>query len=137
VHACLYSLTVPSENFNAKVIGLLVFTCFLVHLQMDLCYIRMSALFYGKIQARLMNQEFLEPGIQGARNSDSEHLKLLGDRVRQARARRGMSRKLLAKDSGVSERYLAQLETGQGNISILLLRRIANAINVPVETLIR
>ena len=38
-----------------------------------------------------------------------------------------MARKLLARDSGVSERYLAQLEAGQGNISILLLRQIAAA----------
>ena len=60
----------------------------------------------------------------GVRVSESDHLRLLGDRVRQARARRGMSRKVLAADSGVSERYLAQLEKGQGNISILPLRRI-------------
>ena len=44
-----------------------------------------------------------------------------------------MTRKMLARDSGVSERYLAQLETGQGNISILLLRQIANALDIPVE----
>ncbi len=36
-----------------------------------------------------------------------------------------MTRKILARDSGVSERYLAQLEGGQGNVSILLLRDIA------------
>ena len=67
---------------------------------------------------------------------ESEYLSLVGERVRQARARRGMTRKLLARDSGVSERYLAQLETGQGNISILLLRQIANALDVPVEALV-
>ena len=68
--------------------------------------------------------------------AEAEYLKSLGDRVREARARRGMTRKILAKDSGVSERYLAQLETGQGNISILLLRQIAQALDVPLETLI-
>jgi XRE family aerobic/anaerobic benzoate catabolism transcriptional regulator len=47
-----------------------------------------------------------------------------------------MTRKLLARDSGVSERYLAQLETGQGNISILLLRQIARALDIPVEALV-
>jgi XRE family transcriptional regulator, aerobic/anaerobic benzoate catabolism transcriptional regulator len=47
-----------------------------------------------------------------------------------------MTRKLLARDSGVSERYLAQLETGQGNISILLLRQIANALDTPLEALV-
>lgn len=67
---------------------------------------------------------------------DSDQLKLLGDRVRQARTRRGMTRKLLARDSGVSERYLAQLESGQGNVSILLLHRIARALDVPLEALV-
>jgi XRE family aerobic/anaerobic benzoate catabolism transcriptional regulator len=47
-----------------------------------------------------------------------------------------MTRKILARDSGVSERYLAQLETGQGNVSILLLRQIARALDIPPETLV-
>lgn len=68
--------------------------------------------------------------------SETGFLKLLGDRVREARARRGMTRKILARDSGVSERYLAQLETGHGNVSILLLRDIARALDVPPEALV-
>ncbi|MGA7461780.1 MAG: helix-turn-helix transcriptional regulator [Candidatus Korobacteraceae bacterium] len=68
--------------------------------------------------------------------AEAEYLTLLGERVRETRARRGMTRKLLARDSGVSERYLAQLETGQGNISILLLRQIAKALDIPVEALV-
>jgi XRE family aerobic/anaerobic benzoate catabolism transcriptional regulator len=68
--------------------------------------------------------------------TDPIFLKLLGDRVREARARRGMTRKILARDSGVSERYLAQLETGQGNVSILLLRDIARALDLPLEALV-
>jgi len=84
-----------------------------------------------------------EEPSQSPANSDQElapvesaFLKQLGDRVRQARARRGMTRKLLARDSDVSERYLAQLETGHGNISILLLRAIARALDLPVEALV-
>ncbi|SLN37924.1 helix-turn-helix transcriptional regulator [Oceanibacterium hippocampi] len=61
----------------------------------------------------------------------------LGERVRTARARRGMTRKILAHESGVSERYLAQLEGGQGNISIGLLRQVAQAMNLALETLVR
>jgi XRE family transcriptional regulator, aerobic/anaerobic benzoate catabolism transcriptional regulator len=64
------------------------------------------------------------------------YLAALGERVRNARARRGLSRKLLAADSGVSERYLAQLEAGQGNVSILLLRQIATALNLPLAELL-
>jgi len=69
--------------------------------------------------------------------SDPEYLKLVGERVREARARRGMTRKVLARDSGVSERYLAQLESGLGNVSILLLRQIARALDMPSEVLVR
>ncbi|HEX6977681.1 MAG TPA: helix-turn-helix transcriptional regulator [Alphaproteobacteria bacterium] len=69
--------------------------------------------------------------------TDSDYLRQLGDRVREARARRGMTRKILARDSGVSERYLAQLETGQGNASILLLRQIAHAMGMPLVDLVR
>src|SRR5258708_7307149 len=68
--------------------------------------------------------------------SERGYLAALGDRVREARARRGMSRKLLARDSGVSERYLAQLESGQGNVSILLLRQIATALNLSLTELL-
>src|SRR2546428_620785 len=39
--------------------------------------------------------------------------------------------------SGVSERYLAQLEAGQGNMSVLLLRKVARAMGVGVERLVR
>ncbi len=63
-------------------------------------------------------------------------LKSLGDRVRQTRARRGMTRKQLARDSGVSERYLAQIEAGRGNISVLVLRHLAKALNVSVDVLL-
>ena len=63
-------------------------------------------------------------------------LRLLGERVREARSRRGMTRKILARDSGVSERYIAQLEAGQGNISVLLLRDIAGALDLPIEKLV-
>jgi XRE family aerobic/anaerobic benzoate catabolism transcriptional regulator len=63
-------------------------------------------------------------------------LKRLGERVRTMRSRRGMSRKVLARHSRVSERYLAQLEAGAGNCSIVLLRRIAHAMSVPVAELI-
>ena len=69
--------------------------------------------------------------------TETEYLRRLGDRIREARARRGMTRKILAQHSGVSERYLAQLETGQGNMSIVLLRQVARAMGVPLEELVR
>ena len=67
---------------------------------------------------------------RSAAAADEAFLHALGERVRDARARRGMTRKILAHDSGVSERYLAQLESGRGNASVLLLQRIAAALNL-------
>ncbi len=60
----------------------------------------------------------------------------LGQRVRTMRALRGMSRKVLAKVSGISERYIAQLESGKGNVSIVLLRRVSHAMGAHLEDLI-
>jgi len=74
---------------------------------------------------------------QRAENGDAAYLARLGERVRGWRAEHGITRKALALRSGVSERYLAQLESGQGNVSILLLRRIALAMELPVEVLVR
>jgi DNA-binding XRE family transcriptional regulator len=64
----------------------------------------------------------------GLRSSESEFLALLGDRVREMRALRDMSRRELARKSRVSERYIAQIEAGKGNVSIMLLLRIAHAV---------
>jgi XRE family transcriptional regulator, aerobic/anaerobic benzoate catabolism transcriptional regulator len=71
-------------------------------------------------------------------DSDPEagFLEQLGQRVRTMRSLRGMSRKVLAKVSGISERYIAQLEGGKGNVSIVLLRRVANAMGAHLEDLI-
>jgi DNA-binding XRE family transcriptional regulator len=56
---------------------------------------------------------------------ESEFLSQLGGRVREMRALHGMSRRELARRSGLSERYVAQIEAGKGNVSIVLLLRIA------------
>jgi len=74
----------------------------------------------------------------GADNTaGNDYLRLVGERVRDLRARRGMTRKILSRDSGVSERYLAELENGRGNISIMLLRQIAEAMHIPIDDLVR
>ncbi|HEY7845862.1 MAG TPA: helix-turn-helix transcriptional regulator [Bradyrhizobium sp.] len=67
---------------------------------------------------------------------ESGFLDQLGQRVRTMRALHGMSRKVLAKVSGISERYIAQLESGKGNVSIVLLRRVSNAMGAHLEDLI-
>ncbi|HLE66810.1 MAG TPA: helix-turn-helix transcriptional regulator [Burkholderiales bacterium] len=77
------------------------------------------------------------PHPERAENGEAAYLARLGERVRNWRLEHGTARKALALASGVSERYLAQLEAGEGNISVLLLRRVAHAMNVPVEELVR
>ena len=68
--------------------------------------------------------------------ADAEFILSLGLRVRESRARRGMSRKALALASDVSERYLAQVESGETNPSIMVLRHIAHALGVPLMELL-
>lgn len=68
--------------------------------------------------------------------SPEAFLALLGATVRELRARRGMTRKILARESGLSQRYLAELEAGRGNISVLLLRQLAKALGVTLQRLV-
>ncbi len=61
----------------------------------------------------------------------------LGARVRAWRARRGMTRKQLAADSGLSERFLADVESGKGNVSINSLEAAARALNISILELLQ
>ncbi|MCP5086086.1 MAG: helix-turn-helix transcriptional regulator [Rhodobacteraceae bacterium] len=63
----------------------------------------------------------------------SELIKRVGERVRKVRESKGIPRRVLSEMSGVSLRYLAQLESGEGNISIGLLERVAAALNQKTE----
>ncbi len=68
--------------------------------------------------------------------ADSRFMAELGRLVRLGRAKRGISRRQLAGASGISERYLAQVEGGEGNPSVMTLRAIAQAIDVPMTDLL-
>ena len=68
---------------------------------------------------------------------NSDLLGLIGNRVRSLRACRGMTRKSLMAESEVSERHLAQLEMGKGNMSITLLERVASALEADLGDLVR
>ncbi len=60
----------------------------------------------------------------------------LGERVRLLRARKGMTRKVLAQSSGVSERHLANLEMGLGNASVVILAQVAQALDCALPQLL-
>ncbi|HUH95266.1 MAG TPA: helix-turn-helix transcriptional regulator [Casimicrobiaceae bacterium] len=70
------------------------------------------------------------------REGEGEWLAGIGRRVRETRERRGIARKTLSRQSTVSERYLAHLEAGEANVSVLLLRNVARALDVPLTELI-
>jgi XRE family transcriptional regulator, aerobic/anaerobic benzoate catabolism transcriptional regulator len=82
------------------------------------------------------NPEVTADQRRGDAPAAEAYLKRVGERVRLARARRGMSRKILSTASGVSERYLAELERGAGNASLLVLRRIADALSMEAAALV-
>ena len=63
-----------------------------------------------------------KPAAKPTGRETDAYLRRLGERVRMLRNQRGMTRKALARHAKVSERYLAQLEAGLGNGSIVLLR---------------
>jgi XRE family transcriptional regulator, aerobic/anaerobic benzoate catabolism transcriptional regulator len=77
-----------------------------------------------------------EPAPIALAASDAVFLTNLGRRVREAREQRGMARKMLCQIANVSERYLAALEAGEGNASVILLRRVAGALNVKLNDLV-
>ena len=70
-------------------------------------------------------------------NDTNATLSELGARVRAWRARRGMTRKQLAQDSGLSERFLADVEGGKGNVSINSLEAAARALNITILELLQ
>jgi XRE family aerobic/anaerobic benzoate catabolism transcriptional regulator len=63
-------------------------------------------------------------------------LAALGQRVKLLRARRGMPRRVLAETAQVSERHLANLESGIGNVSILVLQQVALALDCSLAELL-
>jgi XRE family transcriptional regulator, aerobic/anaerobic benzoate catabolism transcriptional regulator len=67
--------------------------------------------------------------------AESLLLRDLAQRIRALRKSRSLTRKNLSQLADVSERHLAQLESGEGNISILLLNRIATALNTSLAEL--
>jgi XRE family aerobic/anaerobic benzoate catabolism transcriptional regulator len=87
----------------------------------------------GKIMANPLEDRDIAD-ISG--RADAAFAGELGRMVRLGRAKRGMSRRQLAQESGTSERYLAQIESGAGNPSVLVMRAIADALEMPMFELL-
>jgi XRE family transcriptional regulator, aerobic/anaerobic benzoate catabolism transcriptional regulator len=76
------------------------------------------------------------PASVTVRAGDDAFAAAVGRLLRVARAKRGMTRRQLAQASGASERYLAQIEGGQGNPSVTILKSIADALDLPIIDLL-
>src|ERR1700751_1077095 len=76
------------------------------------------------------------PDPRQAEQERDPFLVALGERVRALRARKGMTRRALGLGSGVSERHLANLELGQGNASVQVLRQVALALGCQIAELL-
>lgn len=61
----------------------------------------------------------------------------LGQRLRSERVKRSLSQEALAREAGISARYLSQLESGRGNISVVRLNELARALGKPLHELVR
>ena len=64
-------------------------------------------------------------------------LQELGKQIRGRRVRKGFSQQRLAELAGLSPRYISQLESGQGNISILRLYELGRVLGAPLHELVR
>lgn len=60
----------------------------------------------------------------------------LGARVRALRTERSLTRRVLADESGLSERFVAELEAGRANISVVNLAELARALGVELTSLL-
>lgn len=75
-------------------------------------------------------------GTAGGLDADSAHLlSVLAGNIRLFRGQRGMTRKNLAEQSGVSLPHLARMESSQGNVSVVVLGKVARALNQSVASM--
>ena len=78
----------------------------------------------------------LNPSLDSSADLRHPFLLALGARVRSLRAKQGLTRKQLAITARISERHLANLEGGTGNVSVLILVDLAKALDVTVPELL-
>src|SRR5262245_30402974 len=92
----------------------------------------------GVVPAVKAKPKLTEKRPATAPHRDDHHafVAAIGRLVRVSRAKRGMTRRQLAQASGASERYLAQIEGGQGNPSVIILKSIADALDLPIIDLL-
>lgn len=86
------------------------------------------------MSSNILHKSGKTPGSEG--EGRETFLALLGERVKALRARRGMTRKAVSLAADVSERHLANLEYGEGNVSVLVLHQVALALQCSMAELL-
>ena len=84
----------------------------------------------------MLSEDFTLPGPSESDAKRSPFLEALGERVRTLRSRKGMTRRAVALAADVSERHLANLEYGTGNVSVLVLLQVAQALQCSLAELL-
>jgi DNA-binding XRE family transcriptional regulator len=69
-------------------------------------------------------------------DADREFLRRLGQRVADHRTARGMTQGELASAAGITRGHVCLVEKGRHNVTVVLLRRLADAVGVPVAALV-
>ena len=67
---------------------------------------------------------------------EEKYLQAVGQRIRELRIENGLTQEELAHQSGLHRTYISTLETGQRNLALLNLRRLANVFNLSISTLL-
>jgi XRE family aerobic/anaerobic benzoate catabolism transcriptional regulator len=82
------------------------------------------------------SEETLSSDLTEPQTKRNPFLEALGERVRNLRSRQGMTRRAVAQAAEVSERHLANLEYGTGNVSVLVLLQVAQALQCSLAELL-
>jgi XRE family aerobic/anaerobic benzoate catabolism transcriptional regulator len=82
------------------------------------------------------SEETLSSDLTEPQTKRNPFLEALGERVRNLRSRQGMTRRAVAQVAEVSERHLANLEYGTGNVSVLVLLQVAQALQCSLAELL-
>ncbi|MBD8049316.1 helix-turn-helix transcriptional regulator [Limnohabitans radicicola] len=84
----------------------------------------------------MTSQESTLMEVSESETKRSPFLEALGERVRTLRSRQGMTRRAVAVAADVSERHLANLEYGTGNVSVLVLLQVSHALQCSLAELL-
>ena len=61
----------------------------------------------------------------------------IGENLRKAREKRGLSQEELAFEAGVHRTYVGGVERAEYNVTVLTLRRFVKALGIPIQEVLR